>query len=188
MKHKPNLLFIFSDQQRFDTMACYGNRTIQTPYLNTLAQESFVFERAYVSQPVCVAARTTIMTGMYPHTLSMGAKKAQLPPTARTLAEMVSQEYCCCYNGKWDLGDEVITQYGFDQWVSTEDLYRSSYSRKEYLAQLSSYHHYLTKNGFEPDVEREGCKVFNRGTVAQLPARHTKAMFQGRQAASFIKE
>ena len=188
MRNKPNLLFVFSDQQRFDTMACYGNETIQTPNLNALARESFVFENAYVSQPVCVAARTTIMTGLYPHTLDMGDEKAQLPPAARTIAEMVSQEYCCGYNGKWDLGDEVMPQHGFQEWVSTEDLYRGLFSRKEYLAQLSSYHHFLVENGFEPDTELEGSKVFGRGTAARLPEQYTKAMFQSGEAARFIKE
>ena len=188
MRSKPNLLFIFSDQQRFDTMACYGNEIIQTPHLDALAQKSFVFENAYVSQPVCVAARTTIMTGLYPHTLGMGDVKAQLPPAARTIAEMVSEEYCCGYNGKWDLGDEVIPQHGFEEWVSTEDLYRGLYSSEEYLEQLSSYHHFLVENGFEPDREREGSMVFDRGTVALLPEHYTKAMFQGREAARFIKK
>ena len=51
-KHK-NLVFIFSDQQRYDTMACYGNDWIKAPRLNELSEESFIFERAYVSQPVC---------------------------------------------------------------------------------------------------------------------------------------
>ena len=44
MKHK-NLVFIFSDQQRYDTMACYGNDWIKTPNLNSLSDESFVMER-----------------------------------------------------------------------------------------------------------------------------------------------
>ena len=54
---KPNLLFIFTDQQRPDTMRCYGNEMIQTPYLNALAESSFVFDHASVSQPVCSTSR-----------------------------------------------------------------------------------------------------------------------------------
>ena len=42
----PNLLYIFTDQQRADTMRCYGNDLIETPALNALAAESFVFEQA----------------------------------------------------------------------------------------------------------------------------------------------
>ena len=68
-KHKkPNLVFIMSDQQRYDTLACYGNDWINTPRLNELSEESFVFENAYVTQPVCAPARSSIMTGLYPHT------------------------------------------------------------------------------------------------------------------------
>ena len=52
MERKPNLLFLLTDQQRVDTMRCYGNEQIQTQSLNALADESFVFENAYVSQPV----------------------------------------------------------------------------------------------------------------------------------------
>ena len=59
----PNILFIFTDQQRADTMACYGNTLIHTPNLNALADGSFVFENAYVSTPICAPSRSTIMTG-----------------------------------------------------------------------------------------------------------------------------
>ena len=52
MPERPNLLFILTDQQRFDSMRCYGNEWIRTPSLNGLAEESFVFENAQVSQPV----------------------------------------------------------------------------------------------------------------------------------------
>ena len=50
---RPNIVFIFSDQQRYDSMKVYGNDWIKTPHLNALADESFVFENAYVTQPVC---------------------------------------------------------------------------------------------------------------------------------------
>jgi arylsulfatase A-like enzyme len=53
MTKQPNVVMIITDQQRADTMACYGNTVIKTPNLNKLADESFVFENAYVSQPIC---------------------------------------------------------------------------------------------------------------------------------------
>ena len=67
MPDSPNIVFIFSDQQRYDTLSCYGNDWIKVPRLNALADSSFVFERAYVAQPVCTPARSTIVTGLYPH-------------------------------------------------------------------------------------------------------------------------
>ena len=64
---KPNLLFFLTDEQRYDTMAAYGNTSIHTPNLNILAKDCMVFEKAYVTQPVCAPARSSIMTGLWPH-------------------------------------------------------------------------------------------------------------------------
>ena len=61
MADKRNLIFICSDQQRTDTMACYGNDWIETPNLNGLSDSGFVFENAYVTQPVCSPARATTL-------------------------------------------------------------------------------------------------------------------------------
>ena len=68
MSPTPNLVFIFSDRQRFDTLKAYGNDWIRTPHLNALADESVVVRNCYVTMPVCAPARSSIMTGLYPHT------------------------------------------------------------------------------------------------------------------------
>jgi hypothetical protein len=65
---KPNLLFIWTDQQRADTMKVYGNHKIDVPNFNKLAGQSIVFENAYVTQPVCTPSRSSVMTGLWPHT------------------------------------------------------------------------------------------------------------------------
>ena len=85
-KHKkPNLVFIMSDQQRYDTLACYGNDWINTPRLNELSDESFVFENAYVTQPVCAPARSSIMTGLYPHTAGPIVNKIPLKKDTKSI-------------------------------------------------------------------------------------------------------
>ena len=188
MSDKPNLLFIFTDQQRVDTLACYGNDWIQAPNLNALASESFVVENAYVTQPVCTPARSSIMTGLYPHTNGCTQLNIPLKPETRSIAEMVSDDYVCGYYGKWHLGDEIIPQHGFDDWVSIEEYYRKYYTKPEYLSQFSTYHHYLLENGFKPTRERVGAMVFDRATVAHLPEEFTKARFLGREAARFIRQ
>ena len=188
MANKPNLLFILTDQQRADTLGCYGNNVIQTPNLDALARESFVFENAYVSQPVCTPSRATIMTGLYPHTHGCITNNTALGPRNRTIAEMVSGEYICSYYGKWHLGDELVPQHGFDKWLSTEDQYRAPYSSKEYLSRLSDYHRFLVKNGFRPDSESYGAMVFARVTSAKMPEQFTKASFQAQEAARFFQE
>ena len=67
MSRQPNIVVIITDQQRTDTMACYGNEWIQSPHHDALAARSFVFENAYVTQAVCTPARGSLITGLYPH-------------------------------------------------------------------------------------------------------------------------
>ena len=75
---QPNILLFESDQQRTDTMACYGNDWIKSPNLNRLADESYVFENAYVTQAVCTPSRGSLMTGLYPHSHGCMINKTQL--------------------------------------------------------------------------------------------------------------
>ncbi len=58
-----NLLFLMTDQQRWDALGCAGNPVLKTPNLDRLAREGVRFARFYSSCPVCSPARTTILTG-----------------------------------------------------------------------------------------------------------------------------
>jgi arylsulfatase len=184
---RPNLLFIFTDQQRADTLGCYGNPLVQTPHLDRLASTATTFEHAYVAQPVCTPSRATLLTGWWPHAHGCIDNNVPLPPNAPTLAERVPAEYVRAYMGKWHLGDEIIAQRGFETWVSIEDYYRTHYSRPAYRAQYSSYHHCLLAQGFEPNKEKNGDRLFGREWAARLPEEHTKARFLGREAAAFLR-
>ncbi|WP_168122459.1 sulfatase-like hydrolase/transferase [Paenibacillus sp. HB172176] len=64
MKEKPNIVLIFTDQQRWDTLGAYGNETIHTPNLDRLANEGAVFENAITPYPLCAPARACTMTGL----------------------------------------------------------------------------------------------------------------------------
>ena len=64
----PNVLFIMTDQQRFDTIASLGNEQIYTPNLDRLVRRGITFTNGYSSCPVCVAARLTVRTGCDPPT------------------------------------------------------------------------------------------------------------------------
>jgi arylsulfatase A-like enzyme len=186
MTQRPNIVFIFSDQQRSDTLACYGNDWIKVPHLNSLADESFVFENAYVTQPVCTPARASIMTGLFPHSAGPKVNKMNLPEDVPTIAELISEDYLCGYLGKWHLGDDVIAQHGFDHWISTEDGHRNEYTKREYRTVMSDYHKYLVANGYEPDVENAGTKIFSAHARGKLPAEHQMASYLAGEAESFI--
>ncbi len=63
---RPNILFIITDQQRADHTGFMGNEVVRTPNLDSLAARGTVFESAWVSNPVCMPNRCTIMTGRMP--------------------------------------------------------------------------------------------------------------------------
>ncbi len=188
-KKTPNLLLIWTDEQRADTLAAAGNNQIIAPNLNRLADQSTVFRRAYCTQPVCTPSRATILSGQMPHQHGCTRNNMPLPKDVPTLAEMLPNHHCA-YFGKWHLGDEVVAQRGFTDWVSVEDgPYRKYYSKPEYLERFSDYHHFLKQNGFAPDARTtEGPKVFSRNFAAGLPERFTKAGFLGDRAAAFLSE
>ncbi len=71
--NKPNLLFIMTDQQRFDGLGANGNDIIQTPNLDALANSGANLQEYFTNCPVCVPSRCTLFTGRYPH--SHGVKE-----------------------------------------------------------------------------------------------------------------
>ena len=93
MQTRPNILVIITDQQRFDTLSCYGNDWVKAPNLNSLSKDSFVFENAYVTQPVCTPSRSSILTGLYPHTNGLIRNGISLNSETKTIAELIPDEY-----------------------------------------------------------------------------------------------
>ena len=200
-KHK-NLVFIFSDQQRYDTMACYGNDWIKTPHLNALSEDSFIMERAYVGQPVCTPARGTITTGLHPHNAGPTVNVIPLPPEQKTIAEYLPSEYETAWFGKWHLGDDGNAQHGFKHWISTED-HMSRFVGLSTEPSKSDWHNYLVDQGYSPDstlsndqphLPKEVTKnaidnweVFSPEKRSELPAEHQMAHFLGRNAVEFIE-
>ena len=71
MSKRPNILFITADQHRGDTLACDGHPCVRTPHLDLLAYEGTRFSRAYTDCPICIPARTTMITGIQSHVYGM---------------------------------------------------------------------------------------------------------------------
>ncbi len=183
-RDKPNLLFLWTDEQRADTMAAYGNARIHTPNLNKLSRESVVFERAYVTQAVCTPNRSAVMTGLWPHTTGCTMNNIPLPAEVPCLPELLNDsDYRTAYMGKWHLGDEIFAQHGFKEWVSIEDGYARYYSAGRDRSQRSDYHHFLVEHGYQPD---NGDK-FSRAFAARRPIQHCKPKFLELKACDFLR-
>ena len=122
-KGKPNLLFLWADQQRPDTMRVYGNTQVHAPNFNKLTDECFVFQNPYSTQPVCTPARSSVLTGLWPHTNGCVTNGIPLPKTTPAFPELLGDsDYRTGYFGKWHLGEELFPQHGFEEWVSIEDI------------------------------------------------------------------
>lgn len=64
---KPNIVIIISDDHAFQAISAYGNKLIQTPNIDRIANEGARFDRAYVTNSICGPSRAVILTGKYSH-------------------------------------------------------------------------------------------------------------------------
>ena len=101
---RPNILVFFTDQQRWDTVGCYGQALPITPNLDRLADEGVRFEHAFTCQPVCGPARACMQTGKYATQVGCFRNGIALPVEEQTLASRLSGAgYDVGYCGKWHL-------------------------------------------------------------------------------------
>jgi len=124
LKKHPNLLFILSDQHRFCDLGCYGNKIVQTPTLDSVAEQGILLERMYSNCPLCVPARGTLLTGKYPLRHGALTNDILIRPDTESMADILGRNgYHCGYVGKWHLGgvprERCIPpeeRLGFDYW------------------------------------------------------------------------
>lgn len=101
---KPNIILIYPDQMRYDSMSPSGNSVIKTPHLQRLADEGVTFDEAYTSYPLCCPFRASMMTGKYPQGHGMYQNHFPLNANQEFLGErMKDAGYQTLYVGKWHL-------------------------------------------------------------------------------------
>ncbi len=104
MNKKPNILFVFSDQQRWDTVGCYGQPLDITPNLDQMASEGIRMKNAFTCQPVCGPARSCLQTGKYASEVGCYRNAIALPLDVKTVPMYLSEVgYEVGYIGKWHL-------------------------------------------------------------------------------------
>jgi arylsulfatase A-like enzyme len=113
---KPNILIIFTDDQGYADLACYGNEKNKTPRIDKLAKEGTRFTSFY-SQTVCGPSRSALLTGRYP----LRSKGWGMPASEVTFAELIRKSgYQTACIGKWDVSnrkpilDRMPNAQGFD--------------------------------------------------------------------------
>jgi len=122
MPDAPNFLIIMTDQQRPDSLGCYGNAFSQTPNIDSLAGDGAQFNNAFTLFPLCTPARAALWSGMYPHATSVldvvsgveDAFEIGNQRDAPLFAPIKKAGYFQGYIGKWHLGSRAPE--GMDIW------------------------------------------------------------------------
>jgi len=100
----PNVLWVCTDQQRFDTIEGLNNPHVRTPYLKSFMGQAVTFTNAYVQSPVCSPSRACFLTGRYPRTTGLRANGQRIRPTERLVPRILADfGYECGLVGKLHL-------------------------------------------------------------------------------------
>ena len=83
------ILFVTTDQQRYDTLGCNGGTLSRTPVVDALASSGIRYERAHPQSVVCMPSRSTIITGQHPSTHGVWMNGVPLPADAPSVAELL---------------------------------------------------------------------------------------------------
>jgi len=121
----PNFVIIFTDDQGYQDLGCFGSPKIKTPNIDRMAAEGMKFTDFYAAASVCTPSRAALMTGCYPPRVGLPDvlfpnAKVGINPDEITLAELLkSRGYATACVGKWHLGDAdafLPTRHGFDSY------------------------------------------------------------------------
>ena len=130
---KPNFVVIFTDDQGYADLSCFGGEHVRTPRIDKMAEEGSRLTSFYVAAPLCTPSRAALMTGCYPRRIDMAtgsrfpvllaADTKGLNPKELTMAEVLkSAGYKTGMFGKWHLGDQpefLPTRQGFDEYFGS---------------------------------------------------------------------
>lgn len=103
-KHRPNILFVFTDQQQAFGMSCAGMAGVATPAMDALAARGVRFARTYSFQPLCTPSRTSILTGRPPRVFGTRVNNLtpRVPDGTPTVGRLLADAgYDTAYVGKW---------------------------------------------------------------------------------------
>ncbi|MCQ6560063.1 sulfatase-like hydrolase/transferase [Paenibacillus mendelii] len=152
MAVKPNILFILSDQHRYDCIGSSRDYPVKTPNLDRLADDGIRFTNAYTPIPLCCPARQSLLSGVRPESFESFwnadlVPNKELEPTAYTWPkELRDSGYRTGYVGKWHVNQDYSPAfYGFDDYVGEHD-YR--------LHRQEAYPEAEFTNGYIGEVDR----------------------------------
>lgn len=180
MKKRPNIIFIMTDQQRYDTFSCINSK-IKTPNLDKVISNSVLFENAYCSNPSCVPSRAAIMTGKYPSECQVPAYISYLPDSEKTFMTRLQEEgYYTAVVGKQHFAESTIKKgYDFEMIVDGH----APFSKPE---TLGVYADYLKEQGL--DVSKMYEKTLISGGRWKADVKHHIDNFVGNKGKEWLED
>ena len=175
----PNIIIIFTDDQGYGDVGCYGADGFETPNLDQMAKDGIRFTDFYVSQAVCSASRASLMTGSYSE--RVGVQGALLPwdlngldPKTETIAKLLKRHgYTNGVFGKWHLGHMekyLPLQNGFDEYaglICSNDMWPVDYDGNPLINKKRSY--YPTMSFWDGNEPNNPIETFeNQGQLTTL--------------------
>jgi arylsulfatase A-like enzyme len=117
-QNRPNLIFLLTDDQRWDTLGAYGNRLIHTPNIDALAREGVVFDNMFVTTSICAPSRASILTGQYVRRHGIWDFQTELTAAQLSMSYLgVLKEagYSIGFIGKWGVGNPPVSYFDFNR-------------------------------------------------------------------------
>ena len=185
----PHVVIIFTDDQGYGDLSCYGHPTIHTPHIDALASEGLKLTQFYVGSPVCSPSRAALLTGCYPKRVGMQDHVIfpqydyGLHSDEVTIADLLSaQGYATGVFGKWHLGHRpglLPCDQGFDAFLGVP--YSNDMSQFQRQPNGSyQYHLPLIRDGqvieWEPD-QRLLTRRFTEAAVEFIDEHHDRPFF-----------
>ncbi|MEZ6136801.1 MAG: sulfatase [Pirellulaceae bacterium] len=117
---RPNILFVLSDDIRWNALSCMGHTHIKTPHIDALANEGVLFKNTFCTTSLCSPSRASILSGLYAHTHGVTNNFTEYPDDMATFPKRLQESgYATAYMGKYHMGeDNDEPRPGFDYFVT----------------------------------------------------------------------
>ncbi|MCS7463488.1 sulfatase-like hydrolase/transferase [Paenibacillus doosanensis] len=189
-----NVLLITVDQLRWDALSCAGEGGAHTPHIDRLAREGVRFSQAFTNAPACMPARSSLLTGRFPHAHGVRGGGVRLSEREVTFPQIVSQRgYHTAHIGKLHVQNHTYRDhtaphpgYGFRTLQVTDErgVYRDPYT--QWVER--NYPEYADAIRIEPGASRVRSRTDHAETTGAFPARASHSRWVGEASVEFLRE